>query len=120
MYNIGAIAALPIAGPINDAFGRRWGMFVGGFFVIIATCVQAPSTSQGMFLGGRFLVGFGQGFLNVAGITYVTELAHPYYRGPLSGFLETNYYVGAIIASWVTYGTAYLANENSFRLPVWL
>ncbi|KAK7397901.1 hypothetical protein QQX98_012736 [Neonectria punicea] len=91
MYNIGAVAALPFAGPINDSFGRRWGMFAGAFLVI--------------------------GFLNVAGITFVTELAHPYYRGPLSSFLETNYFVGSIVASWVTYGTAYMAGDISFRLP---
>lgn len=120
MYNIGAIAALPIAGPINDIFGRRWGMFTGAAMVILSTCIQAPATSRAMFLGGRFFVGFGQGFLNVAGITYVSEMAHPYWRGPLSAFLETNYFVGSIIASWVTYGTAYMAGDISFRLPVWL
>ena len=120
MYNIGAIASLPMAGPINDMFGRRWGMFAGAFMVIVSTCIQAPATSKAMFLAGRFFVGFGQGFLNVAGITYVSEMAHPYWRGPLSAFLETNYYVGSIIASWVTYGTAYMAGNIAFRLPVWL
>ncbi|KAJ9130906.1 Sugar/inositol transporter [Pleurostoma richardsiae] len=120
MYNIGCLAALPFAGPVNDHFGRRWGMFVGGFLVIGGSCIMAPSISMGMFLGGRFVVGFGQGFLNVAGITFVTELAHPAYRGPLSSFLETNYFIGSIIASWVTYGTQYMAGEIAFRLPIWL
>ncbi|KAL2830622.1 general substrate transporter [Aspergillus cavernicola] len=120
MFNIGAIAALPFTGPVSDTWGRRWAMFIGSCFVIIGTCIQAPAINQGMFLGGRFLVGFGQGFLNVSGITYVTEMAHPYWRGPLCSFLETNYFVGSIIASWVTYGTAYMAGTISFRLPVWL
>ena len=95
-------------------------MFTGAAMVIFSTCIQAPATSRSMFLAGRFFVGFGQGFLNVAGITYVSEMAHPYWRGPLSAFLETNYFVGSIIASWVTYGTAYMAGNVSFRLPVWL
>ncbi|OJJ06634.1 hypothetical protein ASPVEDRAFT_56213 [Aspergillus versicolor CBS 583.65] len=120
MFNIGAIAALPFTGPLSDTWGRRWAMFTGACFVIIGTCIQAPAVNKGMFLGGRFLVGFGQGFLNVSGITYVTEMAHPYWRGPLCSFLETNYFAGSIIASWVTYGTAYLAGTISFRLPVWL
>lgn len=120
MYNIGAIAALPMAGPVTDTFGRRWGMFTGAAMVIVSTCIQAPATSRSMFLAGRFFVGYGQGFLNVAGITYVSEMAHPHWRGPLSAFLETNYFVGSIIASWVTYGTAYIASDISFRLPVWM
>ncbi|KAH0834381.1 Lactose permease [Fonsecaea pedrosoi] len=120
IYNIGAIAALPISGPLNDTFGRRWGMFAGAALVIFSTCIQAPATSKAMFLAGRFFVGFGQGFLNVAGITYVSEMAHPHWRGPLSAFLETNYFVGSILASWVTYGTAYMSGTISFRLPVWL
>jgi sugar porter (SP) family MFS transporter len=120
IFNIGAIAALPFTGPVNDIWGRRWAMFTGACGVIIGTCIQAPAINRGMFLGGRFLVGFGQGFLNVSGITYVTEMSHPYWRGPLGSFLETNYFLGSIIASWVTYGTAYLAGTVSFRLPIWL
>jgi MFS family permease len=70
MYNIGCISALPFAGPLNDHFGRRWGMFVGGFWVIAGTFIMAPAVNSHMFLFGRWCVGFGQGFLNVAGITY--------------------------------------------------
>jgi MFS family permease len=70
MYNIGCISALPFAGPLNDRFGRRWGMFVGGFWVIVGTFIMAPAINTHMFLFGRWSVGLGQGFLNVAGITY--------------------------------------------------
>lgn len=34
--------------------------------------------------------------------------------------MQTNYFVGSIVASWVTYGTAFLEGENSFRIPLWL
>ncbi|KAH6676855.1 putative MFS monosaccharide transporter [Plectosphaerella plurivora] len=120
MYNIGCVSALPFAGPVNDHFGRRWGMFTGAFLVIAATCIMAPATNMNMFLAGRWMVGFGQGFLNVAGITYVTEMAHPYFRGPAGAFLQTNYFVGSMIASWVTYGTAFLSGDITWRLPTWL
>lgn len=29
MYNIGGIAATAFTGPVNDWFGRRWGMWIG-------------------------------------------------------------------------------------------
>jgi sugar porter (SP) family MFS transporter len=34
--------------------------------------------------------------------------------------MQTNFYIGSIIASWVTYGTAYLDGEKAFRIPIWL
>ncbi|KAI5457552.1 general substrate transporter [Mariannaea sp. PMI_226] len=120
IFNIGGLASLPFCGPLNDFYGRRWGILVGCVFVIIGTCVQAPAVNSGMFLGGRFLCGFGQTFLNVAAPTFVAEMAHPHWRGPLSGLMQTNYFVGSIVASWVTYGTAYLDGEGSFRIPIWL
>ncbi|OKL60246.1 hypothetical protein UA08_04577 [Talaromyces atroroseus] len=120
IYNIGSLGALPFAGPINDISGRRSGIFLGCCFIIIGTCVQAPAASRHVFLGGRFLCGFGQGFINVSAPVFVSELAHPRWRGPLSGLMQTNYYVGSIIASWVTYGTAFFDGESAFRIPIWL
>lgn len=100
--------------------GRRYGIFIGCIFVIIGTCIQAPAVSKGMFLGGRYVTGVGQGFINVSAPMFVAEMAHPYYRGPLSGLMQTNFFVGAIIASWVTYGTAFISGQGSFRIPLWL
>lgn len=73
-----------------------------------------------MFLGGRYVTGVGQGFINVSAPMFVAEMAHPHYRGPLSGLMQTNYFVGSIVASWVTYGTAYITGQGSFRIPLWL
>jgi sugar porter (SP) family MFS transporter len=119
IYNIGSIVAVPFSGPINDYFGRRWGIFTGGALVIVGTCVQAPAINLGMFLGGRFVLGLGQGIINVSAPTYVSEMAHPHWRGPMTGMLQTFYYVGAFAASWLTYGTAFLSGVRAFRIPIW-
>lgn len=105
---------------MNDYLGRRIGIFLGCVLVIVGTCIQAPAINRGMFLGGRYVTGVGQGFINVSAPMFVAEMAHPYYRGPLSGLMQTNYFVGSIVASWVTYGTAYIAGQGSFRIPLWL
>lgn len=34
-------------------------MFIGAAIIIIGTAIQAPATSLGMFIGGRFILGFG-------------------------------------------------------------
>ena len=85
MYNIGSLAAVFLTGPVNDMFGRRAGMFTGSFIVIIGTCVQATSTGRGAFLGGRFILGFGVSFCCVSAPCYVSEMAHPTWRGTLTG-----------------------------------
>src|SRR4051812_3714788 len=135
MYNIGSVAAVFFTGPVNDYFGRRWGMFVGAVVVIIGTCIQAPSTSTGQFLAGRFLLGFGVSFCCVSAPCYVSEMAHPKWRGTLTGLYNTCWYIGSIIASWTCnypppsyppiltiskgYGTNYLENDWSWRIPLW-
>jgi MFS family permease len=85
MYNIGSVCAVFFTGPTNDYFGRRAGMFVGSFLIIIGTCIQAPCTTHGMFLGGRFVLGFGVSFCCVSAPCYVSEMAHPKWRGTLTG-----------------------------------
>lgn len=52
-----------LGGPVADRFGRRVGMAVGCFLIIIATFLQAfaPYHNIGCFIGGRVLIGLGQG-----------------------------------------------------------
>ncbi|KAH8816000.1 general substrate transporter [Xylogone sp. PMI_703] len=119
MYNIGSVAAVFFTGPTNDYLGRRAGMFIGSALVILGTCIQAPATSHGMFLGGRFVLGFGVAFCCVSAPTFVAELAHPKWRGTLTGFYNCTWYIGSIIASWVVYGCSYLDTPGAWRIPVW-
>ncbi|KAH7195216.1 major facilitator superfamily domain-containing protein [Fusarium oxysporum] len=119
MYNIGSVAAVFFTGPVNDYFGRRWGMFVGALLIIVGTCVQAPSTHRGQFLAGRFVLGFGVSFCCVSAPCYVSEMAHPHWRGTLTGLYNCTWYIGSIIASWVVYGCAYIDDLAAWRIPIW-
>ncbi|BFZ60441.1 hypothetical protein YB2330_001477 [Saitoella coloradoensis] len=119
IYNLGCLPAVVLVGPIIDRYGRRSGMFIGSFLVIIATCLQAPSTSKGMFMGGRFILGTGVAFCATSAPTYVSELAHPKFRGTQLGLYNTMWYVGSIIASWVAYATAFLPDNRAWRVPLW-
>ncbi|KAK7432988.1 hypothetical protein QQZ08_000459 [Neonectria magnoliae] len=120
IYNVGSIAAAPIVPFVTDRLGRRAGMFVGAAIIIIGTCVQATSHALPQFMGGRFLLGFGVSYCCIAAPTYVSELAHPKWRGTLTGFYNCMWPVGAIIAGWVTYGSAYIDNDDGWRVPIWI
>ncbi|KAL5335051.1 general substrate transporter [Aspergillus crustosus] len=119
MYNIGSIPAVFFTGPVNDYWGRRMGMFIGALIIIIGTCVQSPSVNRGMFLAGRFILGFGVSFCCVSAPCYVSEIAHPAWRGTLTGLYNCTWYIGSIVASWVVYACARLDNPDSFRIPIW-
>lgn len=119
MYNIGSVAAVFFTGPVNDLFGRRWGMFTGAMLVVIGTAIQAPSTGRSQFLAGRFVLGFGVSFCSVSAPCYVSELAHPRWRGTLTGLYNCTWYIGSIIASWVVYGCAFLDSLDAWRIPFW-
>ncbi|KAL5317835.1 hypothetical protein ACEPPN_014935 [Leptodophora sp. 'Broadleaf-Isolate-01'] len=119
LYNIGSIAAVPFTGPTNDYLGRRAGMFTGAVIIIIGTCLQAPATSRSMFMGGRFILGFGVSFCSVSAPTYVSEISHPKWRGTQTGIYNCMWWGGAIVASWTIYGCSKLSSGYSFRIPIW-
>jgi sugar porter (SP) family MFS transporter len=106
-YTIGAIiSGFFFGGPVADYFGRRAGMGVGSLFVVLATFLQtfAPKGNIGMFIGGRVLVGVGQGLALTAGSIYIGELAPQEIRGKIMSFWQAFYSVGAFICFWIKYG----------------
>ncbi|KAJ5832531.1 hypothetical protein N7474_000842 [Penicillium riverlandense] len=119
IYNIGSIPAVLLSGPVNDLFGRRMGMFTGAAIIIVGTCIQAPAVSHGMFLAGRFILGFGVSFCCVSAPCYVSEMAHPVWRGTITGLYNCMWYIGSIVASWIVYGCESYDSSYSFRIPIW-
>lgn len=50
-----------------------------------------------MFIGARFLIGFGLTFAANAAPMLVTELSYPKYRAPLTSLYNSLWYSGAIV-----------------------
>ncbi|KAH8659790.1 general substrate transporter [Xylariales sp. PMI_506] len=106
VYNIGAIiAGWFLGGPTADYFGRRAGIFIGCFLTIIATFMQtfAPWHNIGCFMGGRVIIGIGQGIALTSGPVYINEVAPPHIRGHIMTFWQLFFSVGSFIAYWVAY-----------------
>lgn len=83
-------------------------MASGCVLVIIATFMQAfaPRHNLGCFIGGRVLIGIGQGLSLTAGATYISEVAPSEIRGTIMTFWQLNYSVGSFIAYWIAYATS--------------
>lgn len=96
IYSIGHFSGSFICGPMSDSWGRRWGLFTGSAITVLGTCVQATSRNHTQFILGRFLLGLGASILTTAGPTYVAEMAHPAWRGTLTGLYNSWYFVGGV------------------------
>ncbi|EMR66581.1 putative sugar transporter protein [Eutypa lata UCREL1] len=117
-YTIGAIVAgWFLGGPVADRFGRRVGMAVGCFLTIIATFLQAfaPYHNIGCFIGGRVLIGLGQGMALTAGPVYINEVSPSEIRGHIMTFWQLNFSVGSFIAYWI----AFACNLHKETLGHW-
>ncbi|KAH9835009.1 hexose transporter [Rhodofomes roseus] len=112
MQNIGSLAAYPFAPYLSDGIGRRATIFVGAIFTLIGVAIQSAAYNIGMFL-----IGFGVCFATNAAPMLVTEISYPTYRAPLTSVYNSLWYSGNVIASWTTYGTAYIPNQWSWRIP---
>jgi sugar porter (SP) family MFS transporter len=117
IQTIGGLAGYPFAPYMSDGLGRRPTVFFGAAVMIIATAVQTASQSVGMFIGARFLIGFGLTFAANAAPMLVTELSYPKYRAPLTSVYNSLWYSGAIVAAWATFGTFKIQNTWAWRVP---
>ena len=123
MYQIGGVTALPFVGPAVDTWGRRWGMFIGAFIIILGTIISGttkfnPTVDQ--FMAGRFFLGFGVSIASSAGPIYVVETSHPYFRGIATAYCNTFWFVGSILSAGSVLGALHLPGTRSWQIPVWL
>ncbi|KAL3496074.1 putative MFS monosaccharide transporter [Aspergillus germanicus] len=86
--------------------------------VILGACVTGAAKTHGMFLAGRFVLGFGVCFCNVTAPVYVGELAHPVWRGTLMGCYNCFWHIGSILAAWVIYASKD-GGANGWRIPLY-
>lgn len=95
IQSIGAIAALPITPYIADILGRKTGIIGGSVIMLIGVAIQGAAANFGMFVGARFLVGFGISIAQGTAPLLIAELAHPQHRAKLTTLYNTGYYIGA-------------------------
>ncbi|KAJ5665445.1 general substrate transporter [Penicillium maclennaniae] len=119
IYSFGNLVGAAFASPISDILGRRIGMFSGSAFIVIGTILEAVASNVQLFMGGRFLIGLGVSISNTAAPVYLVEVAFPQWRGLFGGLYNVvGYYTGAILCTWIAYGTGFLSSNWSWRAPV--
>lgn len=104
---------------------------------IAGAIVNSASTSFGMYIGGRAVMGVGSAMALTCGPTLLQEIAHPRYRATIGGFYTAIYYIAASVSSWTSckspiqlklrcwdlscaVGTLHLSGNISWRIPAYL
>jgi MFS family permease len=113
----GSVVVLPFVGIFSDRYGRRLVLLSGLIGVIVATIIQATSTTLAQFVVSRFVVGAAGMFVVQPSPMLIAELAYPTHRGKYTSAFWTMYYLGAILAAWTTFGTQNRPGNWSWRIP---
>lgn len=120
IYQIGSVASIAIVPWFADHLGRKPPIIIGCVIMIVGAVMQGAGNTLGVFIGGRFLMGFGNSFSQLASPTLLTEICHPQHRARLTTVYNCLWNVGALFVSWLSFGTNYLGNEWSWRVPALL
>ena len=70
-----------------------------------------------MYVGARFILGFGIPFCIIAGSSLMGELAYPKERPIMTSLFNALWFVGSLIAAGVSYGTQSLKDDWAWRIP---
>ncbi|KAF2250426.1 hexose transporter-like protein [Trematosphaeria pertusa] len=116
-YNLGAICALPFVPWLNDTFGRRWAIFLGSWVMVIGALIQAFAINAAMYVVARWILGFGIPFCIIAGSSLMGELAYPKERPIMTSLFNALYFIGALVAAGISFGTQSVHNDWAWRIP---
>lgn len=114
---LGSLSGLGFIPPICDNWGRKPGVIIGSVIVLLGVGLQAGAANYDMFLGSRFVIGFGMAITIGAAPMLVAEISHPQDRAILCTFMGCSYHMGSFISSWTTFGTLTIDSDWAWRLP---
>lgn len=124
------------AAPFGDVFGRRIGLWISAGLVFnFGVILQTASTSQPLFIAGRFFAGYGVGL--VSALSKV-DVAHAYYslpnnptvpmyqsetapkwiRGTIVGSYQFAITIGIFLAAIVNNAVKNREDTGSYRIPL--
>ncbi|KAK9320746.1 hypothetical protein V1517DRAFT_196354 [Lipomyces orientalis] len=85
--------------------------------MIIGSVMQCESRNFTMFLISRFILGFGLTFCTTAAPSLVAELCRPKERTTITAICNKCWFIGSIVAAWITFGTRRIESTWSWRIP---
>ena len=120
MFNIGSVLSFFITPFIADTYGRRVAILIGSSIMMAGACLTAFCNGYGMYMGGRFLLGFGNSLSQMASPLLLTEICHPQHRGVVTAIYNCLWNAGALLVSCLALGTINIMSDYSWRVITFL
>ncbi|OCL04302.1 putative MFS monosaccharide transporter, partial [Glonium stellatum] len=117
MIELGALLGALNQGWIADKISRKYSIVVAVCIFTVGSILQTAAVDYAMLTIARFIGGIGIGMLSMVAPLYISEISPPEIRGALLVLEEFSIVSGIVIAFWITYGTQYISDEWSWRLP---
>ncbi|KKA29359.1 hypothetical protein TD95_001954 [Thielaviopsis punctulata] len=105
VFTGGAFFGAAFAGYTGDWLGRKRTILLGALVFCLGGGLQTGAQTIEYLYAGRSLAGVGVGFLTMIVPLYQAELCHPSIRGRVTALQQFMLGVGALAASWISYGT---------------
>ncbi|KAK9473726.1 general substrate transporter [Dipodascopsis tothii] len=116
----GHLAAALGSGYLGDRLGRRAGLALTCVCSIVGVFIQIFTTSQAVFILGRFFNYISIGLSNVLAPVYQTEVAPRSIRAAMVTTYQFNIVSGSFLVSIINNFTSKIAGNASFRIPIGL
>lgn len=119
ILSAGTFLGALLAAPTADTLGRRLGLiFAAGIVFNLGVILQTISTSQPLFIAGRFFAGLGVGLVSVMVPLYQSETAPKWIRGAIVGAYQLAITIGLFLAAIVNNATQGRDDSGSYRIPI--
>lgn len=115
IYQIGSLVSFPIIPYIADRWGRKVPIAIGCVLMILGGFLGAFCNGYGMYVGGRFVLGFGNSLAQMASPVLLTELCHPQHRARVTAVYNCLWNLGALFVAWIAWATMQIQNDWSWR-----
>ncbi|KAF4419079.1 hexose transporter [Fusarium acutatum] len=106
-----------IAAWASNRFGRKSGLYVGYIFLATGVVLQTAAHNPAAFIAARGLLGCASGWYTASAPLLISEIAYPTHRAIASSCFQCGFYLGSVIAAWVTFATRNYVSSWDWRLP---
>ncbi|CAG8973376.1 hypothetical protein HYALB_00000139 [Hymenoscyphus albidus] len=115
IYQIGSLASFPIVPYMADWWGRKLPIIGGCVLMVLGGCLGAFCNGYGMYVAGRFILGFGNSMTQLSSPVLLTEICHPQHRGRVTTIYNCLWNLGALFVAWLAWATMNIKNDWSWR-----
>ncbi|KAF4501876.1 hexose transporter [Fusarium agapanthi] len=106
-----------IAAWASNKYGRKSGLYIGYAFPVTGVALQTAAHKPATFIAARGLLGYAAGWYTASAPLLISEIAFPTHRAVTASCFQCGFYLGSVIAAWVTFATRNYVSSWDWRLP---